>query len=515
MLFALALLIPGLWWGMPSEFSPAIDAPGPYSPLAFVGDYSNPALSAIYPAAHQIVLLAVYSIVFVILAITGNFDVSAFSVAWPHGFRDPVMAFTALIMAGRIVSLAMAIGILSGFWRIRFRGWTRAGAACATLLLLGSGAFAYYGRTTNVDVPYLFWWVMSFVALWRYAVTEGGRSRDLMAAAVFAALAVGSKTQAAGLVLGSVLVVLLVGRPGSAFLARVRHAFLFGVAAVGSYVVVAILPQPARWLHHVSNYTLSNDAVGASAEQMETALSAWTSLVYVLSAAGIALAALGVVHLVRARRVRVLATIFLPAAAYYTIIVAATGFAPARFMLPMGFLLAIPAGVGITWTAELARRRAPRAWVRRAWIGVVVTALAAHLFTGYLPVTYSQAASMKTELAEHIEEAVPEGSTVMYVGDRSHLPNADVYTRWQLMASPEDWTRSRSFRHVSCPYHSGVYYVLSTSDEELPCGGAAVRIASWEYPEWVRRTVRVRSLHEYYLYWVPGGTAPAPTLTGS
>ena len=295
---AAILIIPGLWWGMPSEFSPAIDAPGPYSPLAFVAQYGNPALSAIYPATHQLVLLVSYAFVLLWLLVTGGLDVGALSAVWPHGFRDPVGAFTALIVVGRAVSAAMGVGIVVSLWRLKFEGWTRGGAAFAAALMLGSGIFAYYSRTTNVDVPYLFWWVLSFVALWRYALGEG-RTRDLVVAGVLAAFAVGSKTQAAGLVLGSGLIVLLLGRESSRWAERVRDAFMFAAALVGSYIVVAVLPQPARWLYHVRNYTLTNRAVADAVDQVELTASAWSSLLHVMSLAGVALAALGLVYLVR------------------------------------------------------------------------------------------------------------------------------------------------------------------------------------------------------------------------
>jgi len=57
-------------------------------------------------------VLAPCALVFLWLLVTRGLDVGALSVAWPHGFCDPVSAFTALIVAGRAVSAAMGLGIV-------------------------------------------------------------------------------------------------------------------------------------------------------------------------------------------------------------------------------------------------------------------------------------------------------------------------------------------------------------------------------------------------------------------
>ncbi len=488
-----ALLVPGVWWGMPSEFSAAIDAPGPYSPLAFVAEYGNPSLAGIYPATHQLVLLLSYGLVLLGLLVTGGLDLGALSGAWPHGFADPVAAFTALIVAGRTVSVIMGVWILASLWRLRFPGWTRGAALAATALLAGSGIFAYYSRTTNVDIPYLFWWVLSFVALWRYALGDG-RTRHIIIAGVLAGLAVGSKTQAAGLVLGSGLIVLLVGRAGSRLPERVRHAAVLTAALIASYAVFAILPQPARWLYHVRNYTLTNRSVAESVDQVELTFSAGASLVHVLSLAGIALAVLGVVYLARERRWRLLGVLLLPAASYYALIVAATGFVPSRFMLPVGWLLAVPAGYGVVRTAGFLGRGQ-----RAVWVVIVVLAVARQFATGYLPVTWAQTESMKNRLAHEIGEVVPPGSTIHWMGPRPHLPDARVYTDYRLVHSPGEKAWTRSSEHAVAEIgEEAPRYVLAA--EPLAANADAVLVRSWTYADWVRDSVRMRVIHEFHLY---------------
>ena len=492
---AVALIAPGLWWGMPSEFSSAVDAPGPYSPLAFVANYRNPALAAIYPATHQLLLLVCYSGVFLWLLATGGLRAGAISASWPHGFADPVRAFSALIVAGRMLSAAMAAGLVASLWRLSFTGWTRSAAAYAAALLLGSGVFIYYSRTTNVDVPYVFWWVLSFLALWRYVLGEG-RRRHLVAFGVLAAIAVGSKTQAVGLVLGSALALLVLGRSTSSPRSRLPDLLLLAFSLLAAYMVVAVLPQPMRWLYHVRNYTLTNRAVAGDVDQAELALGAWSSLLHVLSAGGVALAALGVVHLIRARLWRVLGLLLFPAATYYALIVATTGFVPARFMLPLAWLLAIPAGYGVVRTAAMLTGRNVAAWV-----AIVCAAIAYHVAVGYVPVTLSQTATTKARLSREIGQFAEPGSTILWVGARTHLPDARVYSAYELLHGPREVAWTKATEHAIAERHEEpLDFVLAQSPQDL--GGDAVLVNAWTHSEYVRRFVKVRSLQEYYLYEV-------------
>jgi hypothetical protein len=132
---------------------------------------------------------------------------------------------TSLALLARGTSLVMSLGIVLGLARMteEFRALTlgvgpaktppswdarvrqavlgpfedprvrRAGLVAATLAGL-SPAMTYYAKTSNLDVPYLFWAVLSLVQLARaIARTE---PRRLVWALVFAALAVSTKDQA-------------------------------------------------------------------------------------------------------------------------------------------------------------------------------------------------------------------------------------------------------------------------------------------------------------------------------
>ena len=66
----------------------------------------------------------------------------------------------------------MAIGVLLTLRMITLNGRSNGDRLLAILLLAGSGAFTYYARVGNFDVPYLFWWSLSLGLLWKYLHTE-------------------------------------------------------------------------------------------------------------------------------------------------------------------------------------------------------------------------------------------------------------------------------------------------------------------------------------------------------
>jgi hypothetical protein len=58
---AFALIVPGLFWGLPSAVTAQVDAPVPLGPLYFFAQYHNPQIDTIYPAFHQLLLLPLYA----------------------------------------------------------------------------------------------------------------------------------------------------------------------------------------------------------------------------------------------------------------------------------------------------------------------------------------------------------------------------------------------------------------------------------------------------------------------
>ncbi|HXH82998.1 MAG TPA: glycosyltransferase family 39 protein, partial [Candidatus Tectomicrobia bacterium] len=89
------------------------------------------------------------------------------SAAYPFGFADPEAAITALALIARGVSAVMGAGIVALVYAtvLPLAGRTAGVASAATVAV--SPAFVYYGHTSNVDTPSLFWCALGLFAFGR------------------------------------------------------------------------------------------------------------------------------------------------------------------------------------------------------------------------------------------------------------------------------------------------------------------------------------------------------------
>src|SRR5262249_15804981 len=160
-----------------------------------------------------------------------------------------------------------------------------------------------------------------------------------------------------GLVLGSGLIILLMHSETTRTLAvRVRHALVFTTVTFFVYVLVAVLPQPVRWMSHVRYWTrfLSSPAVTDYIQyertchgQLELLWGSAYRLSDIISPAGILFSISGAIILIKSRRYRKVAFLLIPIISYYALIIFNLRFVLERYLLPIAFLLVIFAGIGV------------------------------------------------------------------------------------------------------------------------------------------------------------------------
>jgi hypothetical protein len=478
-----ALYALGIFWGLPSAMTAASDTTAPLGPLAFAAEYRDPSKSFIYPAVHQLLLLAFYAVVLVVCKLTGY--LGAISSAWPYGFTDPSAVFSAFILVSNLVSLVMAIVLLLALRRMRP---TETCAMWFAMLLLGlSGVFAYYARVANMDMPYLFWWVLSYVCLWRYVCGEGARRKFLVYSAVLAALSIGTKDQAAGLVLGFGFVVLLVPpRDGEgSWKERIKSAAFFSVCLIAAYVLPEVEASVRGQLLLFSRF------VGR--------------LGHILTPGGVLLGVGGMVVLAAQRRYRELLVLTLPVAAYYCSIIAKVRATEERYLLPFAIVLSIGAGVAVG--AALSSRWRERSVLRALMWVVIVGVLAQQFVWSFIPVTYAQLFDTKGALARDIARLAPEGSNLLMVDMVSfNLPNRHVYDHYTLMHPPGEklFPLSTHGENLFKPYDPSYKFVLAGSVREpgraeWPKADLEA-VQSWTYPEWIKSHIYVPAVYEFYLF---------------
>jgi 4-amino-4-deoxy-L-arabinose transferase-like glycosyltransferase len=176
---SLALNLVGIGWGLPSRYGWAVDELNPAVILAgiesrFSGDWHQPA----YPPFHYYLLALTY------------LPSLALDLVDPASVEGSTLFF----VLGRVLSLAMGAGIVLLLYRLGRDLFNPLSGIFAALTMALAAPFVYYAKTANLEVPLLFWFLLSFTFFRR--VVARGELRDYLSFALTAVLAMGTKDQA-------------------------------------------------------------------------------------------------------------------------------------------------------------------------------------------------------------------------------------------------------------------------------------------------------------------------------
>ena len=524
----------GIFWGMPSEFVPEIDSDVPIGVLSFFSHVHDSHEVIKYPAFHKIVLLPLYAGVFGYSMLTGAFH--TLSSTWPFGFTDPMFATSLLIVATRILNLIMGIGTLLCLFIILFQESKSVFNSIICFLLFGlSGAFTYYVKAANYDGPQLFWWSLSFVFTWKYLFDRGHNAKNLWRSALFIGIATATKDQSFVFALSSGLTILCLGSV-DAHRSRLKDASIYGGIALLVYILTAIACNPVLWVWHVK-YLLSAGGIYDFTifAEFNNTLRGHVNLFYrfvklltdLCSIPGCLFAIIGMVYLVHNKMLKKCVAIFLPFICFYFIVVYRDRFVYERHVLNIGFLVMVPACLGIRYCKDLLHR-----YHIRTGAIILGTALSicviSQLIRGFVPVTYAQVFDVKRRLAKQLPNYVPRGSSIEWQGSILELPNSDTYAMYDFMV-PDGATKyfqSKRIDHVLNGKNDEPRFVLSSHDlfskkpfqnlinQWVPADWVDKRnlelLCCIRNPEWVENNIRVYQsaqkartflvAHQFYLY---------------
>jgi hypothetical protein len=203
---AAGLRLAGLFWGLPASDGWDDDGFMPRNFLSALALTWKPGSYFTYPPLHAL-LMAILNLPSVVLALLHAPSLHQSDVIGE--FIKPEH-MTWFAVTGRLVALAMSLGIIwcvSEMARLAAVGAlaaptaqskSRAGLFAAGACALNFG-LTYYGQVGNLDVPYLFWGLLSL--LWCMRAVAEQQVRRFWGAALFAAAAVATKDQAYALFL--------------------------------------------------------------------------------------------------------------------------------------------------------------------------------------------------------------------------------------------------------------------------------------------------------------------------
>jgi hypothetical protein len=341
---SLVLNLAGIWWGLPGSWV-AIELKPPYILDALSRHFSHGWYDA-YPPVQFYLLSAAWSPLLILSAL----DRLTF---------DGPMAYTALVVISRLVSIAMAGGIVAAACVCGTRAFgPRAGLIAAAIVAV-TAPFLYYAKTANVDVPYLFWWALSMV--FYLQLLEAGRLRDYVLFAATATLSVCTKDQAYGLYLLAPFVLVeqiwrvkrQAGIPRAWLRALTDRRIVAAAATAGVLFALChnLLFNADGFMAHVrfitgpgsGAYRVYEPTLAGHLELLRTTIHliaismGWPF--FVAGAMGLGLA----IATPRLRRTAI--WLLLPAVSYYVGFIDVVLYDYDRFVLPMCFVLAIFSGL--------------------------------------------------------------------------------------------------------------------------------------------------------------------------
>jgi hypothetical protein len=425
-LFAAFLLrLTGLTWGLPAADGWDDDGVAPRDFLIGVVETFSPGHYFTYPPLHLLLLATATAPVWVATLVHAP-SLAAESVV--HAFIQ-VPTMTALAIVARLITICLSLGLL---WSVAKIGEELGGSArtgCWVAAACGANsAFTYYSQTSNLDLPYLFWSVLSL----RWLVTAIARrqARLLRRATLLAALAVATKDQAYALFLIgmplSVATWLIADRSMSGRTGEVLRELAIG-AAIALVVLLAIdgaFVNPsgfARRLRFLLGTASQDHAyyartwAGRLYALRDTVLA--FSRYYPLAFAPFVLAGILVVTRAgdTARRVAGLVPLLFAISVTVTFNMAARR-SEHRFVLPQALMWGVYAGIAF----DALHARLASAHARVFW-GAAVACFGLALF-GCLAIDAAMILDPRYDAEDWMRVHVRPGESVEIYGNNTHLP---------------------------------------------------------------------------------------------
>ncbi|MEZ4422571.1 MAG: glycosyltransferase family 39 protein [Gemmatimonadota bacterium] len=439
---ALVLFLPGIRWGLPHATGAdrilawGADEVGTLGPVAeLYSVFLNPQVfNPQYPLFHYFVMALFVVPYLAYLRLTGG--LSGLSSEYPYGLADPASALATMTLLSRLASLLMGAGLVVATWKAASLLWGRRAGLLAALFTMLAVPVVYYARTSNVDLPALFWTSLGFVVFAR-ALKDGLTPRRGIWLGVWAAVAVGTKDNswAFFLAMGLAVTALQLRAPGP-LAERLKPLWMGMATSAALYAFTSgLVFRPSRWRQHVDwvvgaavslEYprTLAG-AAGLFAEMVSQIASAmgWVGL----------LAALAGVYLSR-RQPRTtwpaLALIVVPVLTIFPV-----WFLNIRFVLPLVWLLGLYAAVAFAEGLD-----ARSVGTRRATL-VVLLASSSWLFVRGLDLTYQSLRDGRYAMGAWLEQHAAD-QTVGYFGSFRKLPPVPASLAWHRLhdvCTLEEW----------------------------------------------------------------------------
>ena len=432
-MFALSQLA-AMGWDLPGSYGWENDGIAPRDFFAGIAINLTPGQGHRYPLFHNLVL-GVLSLP-VLLPAALRADDWTLPSLMEQILTTPTM--TGVSIVAKLLGLSMACVSIVVVARIARRTVSMQAGRWAAIWAATSLSFAYYGRVSNLDGPYLMWTVVAMDRL--LTVAETRRPKDYLVFGLLAGAAVATKDQAyAGFVLpGLVYLVLLPARRDRPFgplrphyrnvaLAAFSGAFSLGLLGGGLFnpsgFAARFVELTGGASHDWMTYERSVAGVAKNVADIFVAQEPffWPWAVVALCWLGVVLVLAGESEGgIRSRTFRLLPLCAgMSSLLFFTLVVARCEH---RFVLPFGFWLSYYGGVGSAAILSRTARKTPAIrQLAHATFALLACVAAAHS----LQVHLTQRADARNEVVAYLD-TLPRGTVVETYHLLVHLPHFDT-----------------------------------------------------------------------------------------
>ena len=436
--FALALYVPGFWWGIPHATAPdrthawGTDDETPLGPLAEIHNIIQPKpdRNLGYPLMHSFVVSASYAPYLGYLWATGG--LANISGAYPFGLADPVGDLKGLSLIAHFVSVLMGAGVVLAAYNAGRTLWDERTGALAALVVMVSFPMFYYSRTGNVDMTVLFFTALA-LAVFAHIIAAGFTARRAVWLGVFVGFALATKEPSIASFLALPFVLLaLQWRDRSTDRGLLAWSFWKApvIAAFTAFLAFGIgsglFVDPGRYFAHVEFARERLDAIAEGGVGfMYTYPYTWSghlqlagkiveSLTDALTLPGLLLAVAGMLFAIR-KEPRTF-TFALPALTLLIVLFWSARTVQLRYVMPAAFTLAFFAARAVTraWQSPRQTARAGFAVLAFAVIGI-------GLLRG-IDLTHAMINDSRYDAAAWLEPRTMPGDRVEYFGVTEKLP---------------------------------------------------------------------------------------------
>jgi hypothetical protein len=437
MLFLAAIMrVVGLTWGLPNSDGWDDDGVAPRDFLVGVLETYTPGHYYTYPPLHLLVLTVTTLPIWAIRLLSAtSLAPDAIVATFVH---TPTMTLLAIV--ARLISVAMSLATLRVVGLIAGDLAGRKAEIATTAVLALNMALTYYGHTTNLDGPYLFWAALSLLYWTRGFITP----KAFVRCGLFAAFAIATKDQAYAL--------FLIAYPLSAVLGLLtgllslrkhgKHLALAAILALFTLLVIdGALTNPSGFRARMQFLlgTASQDHAYYTqdlAGRKQIVIDLWNNTRnFYPAAAFFPLLALGLwTSLKKVHQWAVnLAPLFM--AVSFTLAFNFTARrTEARFELPQSVFLSIYAGIGVAAVLAWAGTRS----VRRVLVGAPLALASVYAFYMCAAVDAALLFDPRYSVEAFLDAQGVQGQSVEVYGNNVYLPRVPRKLRaWRVLGIGE------------------------------------------------------------------------------